>query len=103
MTKMAVHIIASNTISLQTFKFDKFVRVVFVDFMAVSSLLFDFSTTWHQEPYTRGSYSALGVGGNQSHIEKLTEPLYQRPHNRTVSEFLKRLKILLYISASKGV
>ena len=32
-----------------------------------------------------GSYTAIGVGGHQAHIEKLAEPLYQRPNKRTVS------------------
>ena len=33
-----------------------------------------------------GAYSAIGIGGNQTHIEQLAEPLYQRPNKRTVSE-----------------
>ena len=33
-----------------------------------------------------GAYSAIGIGGNQAHIEQLAEPLYQRPNKRTVSE-----------------
>ena len=32
-----------------------------------------------------GSYTAIGLGGQQAHIEKLAEPLYQRPNKRTVS------------------
>ena len=53
---------------------------------------FYFSTTWHKEPYSRGSYTALGIGGLQSHIEKLAEPLYQRPYNRTVSTLQGAIK-----------
>ena len=33
-----------------------------------------------------GAYTAIGIGGHQAHIEKLAEPLYQRPNKRTVSE-----------------
>jgi hypothetical protein len=41
-----------------------------------------------------GSYSAIGVGGLQTHIERLAEPLYQRPNNRTVSSiFEKKIQI----------
>ena len=32
-----------------------------------------------------GAYTAIGIGGHQAHIEKLAEPLYQRPNKRTVS------------------
>ena len=46
---------------------------------------FFFSTAWHKEPYSMGSYTAIGLGGQQAHIEKLAEPLYQRPNKRTVS------------------
>ena len=31
-----------------------------------------------------GSYTSIGIGGSQNHIEKLAEPMYQRPQNRTV-------------------
>jgi len=40
-------------------------------------------TAWHKEPYSMGSYTAIGLGGQQAHIEKLAEPLYQRPNKRT--------------------
>ena len=36
-----------------------------------------------------GSYTSIGIGGSQSHIEKLAEPMYQRPQNRTVSKIKK--------------
>ena len=42
-------------------------------------------TTWHKEAFSMGSYTSIGIGGSQSHIEKLAEPMYQRPQNRTVS------------------
>ena len=41
-------------------------------------------TAWHSQPYSRGSYSSLGIGGQQTDIEKVAEPLFQRPMNRTV-------------------
>ncbi len=41
-------------------------------------------TAWHSQPYSRGSYTAIGVGGQQSDVEKVAEPLYQKPLNRTV-------------------
>ena len=46
----------------------------------------NFSTAWGKEPYSMGAYTAIGIGGHQAHIEKLAEPLYQRPNKRTVSE-----------------
>ena len=47
--------------------------------------LIPFSTAWHSQPYSRGSYSSIGIGGQQAHIEKIAEPLYQKPMKRTVS------------------
>lgn len=41
-------------------------------------------TAWFSQPYSRGSYTAIGIGGQQSHVEKVAEPLYQKPMNRTV-------------------
>ena len=43
-------------------------------------------TAWHSQPYSRGSYTSIGVGGQQSHIEKMAEPLFQKPMNRTVNQ-----------------
>ena len=43
-------------------------------------------TAWHSQPYSRGSYTSIGVGGQQSHIEKMAEPLFQKPMNRTVNK-----------------
>lgn len=40
-------------------------------------------TAWNSQPMSLGSYSSIAVGGQQSHIEKLAEPLFQRPNNRT--------------------
>ena len=44
------------------------------------------STAWSSQPYSMGSYTSIGVGGQQGSIEKMAEPLFQRPQNRTVSE-----------------
>lgn len=43
-------------------------------------------TAWHSQPFSRGSYTSIGVGGQQSHVEKMAEPLFQKPMNRTVIE-----------------
>lgn len=40
-------------------------------------------TAWYSQPYSRGSYSSIGIGGQQCHIEKIAEPLYQKPMKRT--------------------
>jgi len=40
-------------------------------------------TAWHSQPYSLGSYTLLGVGGQPTHIEKIAEPLFQKPNNRT--------------------
>ena len=45
-------------------------------------------TAWYSQPYSRGSYSSIGIGGQQTDVEKVAEPLFQRPMNRTVSFFL---------------
>ena len=34
------------------------------------------STSWYSQPYTGGSYTAIGRGGTQADIEKVAEPLY---------------------------
>ena len=36
------------------------------------------STSWYSQPYTGGSYTAIGKGGSQADIEKIAEPLYVR-------------------------
>ncbi|CAB4067826.1 unnamed protein product [Lepeophtheirus salmonis] len=41
-------------------------------------------TAWNSQPYSRGSYSAIGVGGRQSDIGKLAESLYQKHNNKKV-------------------
>ena len=46
---------------------------------------FVFSTAWHNQPYSLGSYTSIGVGGQQNDIERLAEPMFQRPNNRTVT------------------
>jgi monoamine oxidase len=34
-------------------------------------------TTWHMQPYTRGSYTAMAVGASQLDIKSLAEPLIE--------------------------
>jgi len=43
------------------------------------------STAWSSQPFSMGSYTSIGVGGQQNQIEKVAEPLFQRPQKRTVS------------------
>ena len=43
-----------------------------------------------------GSYTSIGIGGSQSHIEKLAEPMYQRPQNRTVNKMNKKSSKQVY-------
>jgi len=40
-------------------------------------------TAWHSQPYSMGSYTSLGLGGQPLDIEKVAEPLFQKPNNRT--------------------
>jgi len=35
-------------------------------------------TSWFSQPYTGGSYSAIGTGGTQADVEKIAEPLYTK-------------------------
>jgi len=35
-------------------------------------------TSWYSQPYTGGSYSAIGTGGTQADIEKIAEPLFSK-------------------------
>ncbi|XP_029046531.1 LOW QUALITY PROTEIN: peroxisomal N(1)-acetyl-spermine/spermidine oxidase [Osmia bicornis bicornis] len=34
-------------------------------------------TSWHSQPYTRGSYTAMAVGASQLDINRLAEPIFQ--------------------------
>lgn len=45
-------------------------------------------TTWHSQPYTRGSYTAMAVGASQLDIRSLAEPLVQE---KTEDETVKIL------------
>lgn len=47
-------------------------------------MLFFFSTSWKQQPFTKGSYTAIGVGASQSDIESLAQPLYRNVHDKKV-------------------
>jgi len=45
-------------------------------------------TSWHSQPYTLGSYTAIGLNGAQSDIEKIAEPLFvRRPEKKPVIAF----------------
>jgi len=35
-------------------------------------------TSWFSQPYTGGSYSAIGTGGTQADVEKIAEPLFTK-------------------------
>ena len=66
-----------------------FYSVTFIhyDFKSITTTFnqyFLFSTAWHNQPYSLGSYTSIGVGGQQNDIERLAEPMFQRPNNRTV-------------------
>ena len=37
-----------------------------------------YSTSWYNQPYSGGSYTAIGAGGSQADIEKMAEPLTVR-------------------------
>ncbi|XP_027231013.2 spermine oxidase isoform X1 [Penaeus vannamei] len=37
------------------------------------------NTTWWSQPYTRGSYTAVGVGASQVDITNIAHPLYMQP------------------------
>lgn len=40
------------------------------------TFIFIFSTSWHKQPYSRGSYTAVAVGASQIDIEQIAQPLY---------------------------
>ena len=48
-------------------------------------LLFTWSTSWHSQPYTRGTYTAMAVGASQIDIERIAQPLYANPQQKKVS------------------
>ncbi|XP_063699003.1 spermine oxidase [Culicoides brevitarsis] len=37
-------------------------------------------TTWKKQPYSKGSYTSIGVGASQDDIESIAQPLYSSPH-----------------------
>ena len=43
------------------------------------------STSWGSQPYTGGSYTAIGREGSQSDIEAVAAPLYGGPKKKVVS------------------
>merc|ERR1719383_1007493 len=40
-------------------------------------------TSWGSQPYTGGSYTAIGKGGTQADIETIAAPLYGGPRKKT--------------------
>ena len=40
------------------------------------------STSWFSQPYSGGSYTAIGTGGTQADVEKIAEPLVSRGKNK---------------------
>lgn len=44
-----------------------------------------FSTSWRNQPYTKGSYTAIAVGASQLDIENLAQPLFSNMHQQKVS------------------
>ena len=49
-----------------------------------SNVLFDFSTSWKSQPYSRGSYTSIAVGASQEDIENIALPLYSNPQQSKV-------------------
>lgn len=47
-------------------------------------LLFNFSTSWKSQPYSRGSYTSIAVGASQEDIENIALPLYSNPQQSKV-------------------
>lgn len=42
-------------------------------------------TSWREQPYCRGSYTAMAIGSSQDDIENIAQPLYSNPHQSKVS------------------
>lgn len=47
-------------------------------------------TSWHSQPYSKGSYTSIAVGSSQEDIENIVQPLYSNPHQSKVSEIIQR-------------
>lgn len=46
----------------------------------INSTIDNCSTNWHQQPYCRGSYTAMATGASQEDIENVAQSLYSSPH-----------------------
>lgn len=44
-------------------------------------------TSWRNQPYCRGSYTAMAIGSSQEDIENIAQPLYSNPHQSKVRWF----------------
>ena len=54
------------------------------------------STAWHSQPYSRGSYTSIGIGGKQSDIEKIAEPLCQKINGRKMVKKINQTFLKYY-------
>lgn len=46
-------------------------------------------TSWHSQPYSKGSYTSIAVGASQEDIENIAQPLYCNPHQSKVGKMKK--------------
>jgi spermine oxidase len=53
-------------------------------------------TSWKKQPYSRGSYTCLGIGSSQEDIENIAQPLYSNPHQSKVFLFSLSFKSSFY-------
>jgi hypothetical protein len=63
------------------------------------------STSWKNQPYSRGSYTAMAVGACQEDIENIAFPMYASPHQPKVwGEVSSSLWILItwYLSSRQS-
>lgn len=44
-------------------------------------------TSWYSQPYTGGSYTAIGTDGTQADIETIAEPLFKGKHKQPIVTF----------------
>jgi hypothetical protein len=61
-----------------TFLFDEKLHLSYL-------LLNNFRTSWHSQPYSKGSYTSIAVGASQEDIENIVQPLYANPHQSKVN------------------
>ncbi|PNF16248.1 hypothetical protein B7P43_G14571 [Cryptotermes secundus] len=54
-------------------------------------------TSWHKQPYTRGSYTAMAVGASHLDIEHIAQPLYANPQQDKVRVTILSSYIILHL------